>query len=92
MIRWGFKLSFMALTVTVLAEVAGKMVLNRGLATQMRPRRYYTISRATLDGAIGDVHELLNFFVIEAQRVLFVESVPASVAVSPLSWIMTRSW
>ncbi|OAQ63190.1 cell lysis protein-like protein [Pochonia chlamydosporia 170] len=79
-IRWAFKLSFMALAVTVAAEVTGKVVLSHGLATQMRPRRYWTISRATLDGMIGDVHELINFFVIEAQRVLFVESVGASTA------------
>ncbi|TWU76479.1 hypothetical protein ED733_007291 [Metarhizium rileyi] len=80
MIRWAFKLSFMALAVTVAAEVAGKVVLSHGIATQMRPRRYWTISRATLDGMIGDVHELINFFVIEAQRILFVENVGASAA------------
>lgn len=72
----------MALAVTVAAELAGKAVLSNGLASQMRPRRYYTISRQTLDGMIGDVHELVNFFIIEAQRVLFVENVPASAAVS----------
>lgn len=83
-IRWAFKLSFMALAITVAAEVAGKVVLSHGLATQMRPRRYWTISRATLDGMIGDVHELVNFFAIEAQRILFVENVGASVAVSHL--------
>ncbi|KAK2606085.1 hypothetical protein QQS21_003480 [Conoideocrella luteorostrata] len=79
-IRWAFKLSFMALAVTVAAEVAGKVVLNHGLATQMRPRRYHTISRSTLDSMIGDVHELANFFVIEAQRILFVENIGASAA------------
>jgi hypothetical protein len=31
---------------------------------------------------IGDVHELVNFFVIEAQRILFAENVYASGAVS----------
>lgn len=81
-IRWAFKLSSMALAITVAAEVAGKAVLSHGLATQMRPRRYYTVSRSTLDNMIGDVHELVNFFVIEAQRILFVENTAASVAVS----------
>ncbi|KAG5984331.1 hypothetical protein E4U55_005216 [Claviceps digitariae] len=80
-IRWALKLSSMALSVTVAAEVAGKAVLNHGLATQMRPRRYHTVSRATLDKFIGDVHELINFFVIEAQRILFVENIGASAAV-----------
>lgn len=79
-IRYGLKLSWMALGVTVLAEGAGKLVLGNGLATQLRPRRYYTIPRDTLDALIGDVHELVNFFVIEAQRILFAENVTASAA------------
>ncbi|KAF7544509.1 hypothetical protein G7Z17_g9890 [Cylindrodendrum hubeiense] len=82
-LRWGFKFSWMILGVTILAEVVGKTVLNHGLATHLRPRRYYTVPRDTLDTLIGDVHELINFFVIEAQRVLFAENIAASCA----AWI-----
>ncbi|KAI0203792.1 Reticulon-domain-containing protein [Astrocystis sublimbata] len=78
--RYLFKLTWITLGCTVLAEVAGKAVLGNGLATQMRPRKYYTVPRETLDALIGDVHELVNFFVIEAQRILFAENVPASAA------------
>ncbi|KAL7628944.1 hypothetical protein AAE478_000461 [Parahypoxylon ruwenzoriense] len=78
-IRYTFKLTWMALGITVLAEVTGKAILGNGLATQFRPRKYYTIPRETLDALIGDVHELLNFFVIESQRILFAENVTASV-------------
>ncbi|RDA88064.1 hypothetical protein CP532_5264, partial [Ophiocordyceps camponoti-leonardi (nom. inval.)] len=86
-IRWAFKLSWMALAVTVSAEVAGKLVLNHGLATQMRPRKYYTVSRAAIDNMIGDVHELVNFFVIEAQRILYAENVAASAAACVATFI-----
>ncbi|GJN80865.1 Reticulon [Purpureocillium lilacinum] len=86
-IRWAFKLSWMALAVTVSAEAAGKLVLSHGLATQMRPRRYYTVSRATLDSMIGDVHELVNFFVIEGQRILFAENLGASAAACVAAFI-----
>ncbi|TEA12955.1 Reticulon-like protein 1 [Colletotrichum sidae] len=79
-LRYSLKLTWMVLGTTVLAEIAGKAVLNNGLATQLRPRRYYVIPRETLDALIGDVHELINFFVIEAQRVLFAENVAASAA------------
>ena len=72
----------MVLGVTIAAEVAGKLVLNNGFATQLRPRKYYTVPKATLDAAIGDVHELLNFFVIETQRILFAENIYASSGVS----------
>ncbi|CCF43908.1 hypothetical protein CH063_03189 [Colletotrichum higginsianum] len=79
-LRYSLKLTWMVLGTTVLAELAGKLVLNNGLASQLRPRRYYVIPRETLDAAIGDVHELINFFVIEAQRIVFAENVGASAA------------
>ncbi|ROW01033.1 hypothetical protein VSDG_02664 [Cytospora chrysosperma] len=81
LLRWGFKLTWMVLGVTVAAEVAGKTVMNTGLASQLRPRRYYTVPRETLDTVIGDVHELVNFLVIEAQRIVFAENIWASVTV-----------
>lgn len=86
-IRYGFKLTWMALGVTVLAEVVGKTILSNGLATQLRPRKYYTIPRETLDGLIGDVHELVNFFVIEAQRILFAENISASAAAAVAAFL-----
>ncbi|KAK0714870.1 Reticulon-domain-containing protein [Lasiosphaeris hirsuta] len=78
--RWGFKLTWMVLAITIAAEVAGKALVNNGFATQLRPRKYYTVPRQTLDAMIGDVHELVNFFVIEAQRILFAENISASAA------------
>lgn len=79
-LRWGLKLIWMALGTTVLAEVAGQALLNKGIASQFRPRKYYKVSRETLETMIGDVHELINFFVIEAQRILFAENITASAA------------
>jgi len=81
-LRWTFKLAYLTLGVTVAAEVAGKVLLSNGFATQLRPRKYYTVPRETLDKLIGDVHELINFFVIESQRIFFAENVYASAAVA----------
>jgi hypothetical protein len=86
-LRYTFKFTWMVLAITVAAEIAGKALLNNGFATQLRPRKYYTIPRETLEAAIGDVHELINFFVIEAQRVLFAENVSASVAAAFAAFI-----
>lgn len=80
-IRWGFKLTWMILGITIAAEAAGKAVMNTGIASQLRPRRYYTVPRETLDVLIGDVHELVNFLVIESQRIVFAENIWASLAV-----------
>ncbi|PSR82362.1 Reticulon-domain-containing protein [Coniella lustricola] len=81
-LRWGFRLTWMVLGVTIAAEVAGKLVMNAGLASQLRPRKYYTVPRETLDSVIGDVHELVNFVVIESQRILFAENIGASTTVA----------
>ncbi|RDW79504.1 reticulon-like protein [Coleophoma cylindrospora] len=79
-LRYAFKLTWMTLGVTVLAEVAGKTLFSAGFTSQFRPRKYYTVPKETLDMMLGDVHELINFFVIESQRIVFAENVAASVA------------
>jgi hypothetical protein len=70
----------MVLGITVLAEAVGKALLSTGLTTQIRPKKYYTVSRETLNALIGDVHELLNFFVIETQQIIFAENLFISFA------------
>lgn len=80
--RWGFKLTWMALGTTVAAEIAGKTLLNNGIASQLRPKKYYQLSRETVDTLIGDVHELANFFFLEAQKILYAENIYATTAVS----------
>jgi hypothetical protein len=82
LLRYAFKFTWMILGVTVAAEIVGKILFSQGLASQMRPRKYYTMPRETLDAMIGDIHELVNFFIIESQRILFAENVFASAAVS----------
>ena len=63
----------------VLVELAGKLVLQQGLASSFRPKRYYTIPREALESSLEDVEQLINFFVIEFQRVLFAENVTHTV-------------
>ncbi|EGS21984.1 reticulon-like protein [Thermochaetoides thermophila DSM 1495] len=86
-LRWALKLSWMALGTAVLVETIGKAVFDASLASRLRPRTYYTISRETLDAVIGDTHELLNFFIVEGQRLLFVENVNLSVAAAVTAFI-----
>lgn len=80
LVRYAFKFTWMTLGVTVLAEIAGKTLFNNGFTTQIRPKKYYVLPKETIDAMIGDVHELINFFVIEAQRIVFAENVYASAA------------
>jgi hypothetical protein len=62
-------------TVTALAEGAGKLVLGNGFVTQMRPRQYYTIRKESLERFTEDVAQLINFVIIEFQRIVFVENI-----------------
>jgi hypothetical protein len=81
LLRYAFKFTWMTLGVTVAAEITGKLLFSQGLISQIRPRKYYVMPRESIDSIIGDVHELINFFIIESQRILFAENVFASTAV-----------
>lgn len=47
----------------------------------MRPRKYYTLPRENLERSLEDVEQFVNFFVIEAQRIVFAENIYATIAV-----------
>jgi hypothetical protein len=82
LIRYIFKSSYMVLGATATAEVVGQLAFGRGLTSQFRPRQYFTIPKASLERMTDDVEQLINFFVIESQRVVFAENVYVTVAVS----------
>jgi len=79
--RYVLKAAFTVLGITAAAEIAGQFVFGQGFATSMRPRKYYTIPHQTLESLTGDIAELINFFVIEFQRILFAENVWATILV-----------
>ncbi len=80
-VRTLFRVMYICFGVTAAAELSGKLLFNNGFASQMRPRRYYTLPKGTVDRFLDDVHELLNFFVIEFQRILFADNPAYTVAV-----------
>ncbi|RFU27033.1 hypothetical protein B7463_g9293, partial [Scytalidium lignicola] len=86
-LRYAFKLTWMTLGVTVLAEIVGQTLISQGLTSQFRPKKYYTFPKETLDSLVGDVQELINFFIIEAQRIIFAENVYVSGAAFLASFI-----
>lgn len=71
----------MMCTVTALAEIAGKVLMGTGVAASFRPRKYYRVPKETLETFTDDMEQLINFFVIEFQRVLFAENPAATVGV-----------
>jgi len=85
LLRYAMKLTWVTLAITVAAEVTGKALFSTGFTSQIRPKKYYTVSKHTLDSILGDLTEFINFFVIESQRIIFAENVFASAAVSYLA-------
>ncbi|KAJ5174229.1 uncharacterized protein N7482_000106 [Penicillium canariense] len=80
LLRWAFKFLYMSLGLTAAFEIAGQVILKQGIASSFRPRRYYTIPKETHEAILEDLSQLLDFFLIEFQRILFAENVVHTVA------------
>ncbi|WPG99992.1 Hypothetical protein R9X50_00281600 [Acrodontium crateriforme] len=79
-IPYMLRLTWIVLGVTAGAEILGQVTLGQGLASKVRPKKYYTIPRETLETILVDVEQLINFFVIEFQRIIYAENVYTTVA------------
>ena len=81
LVRYGLKGLYIILGITAATEGAGKLLMGQGVASRMRPKRYYTLPREWLETIMDDATELINFFVIEFQRIVFAENVGVTIAV-----------
>lgn len=86
-LRWTFKVLYIVLGTSAALELGGKMVFSQGLPTSFRPKKYYTIPREALEASLEDVEQLINFFVIEFQRILFAEKPATTIAAFLASFI-----
>ncbi|EFR00479.1 cwl1 [Nannizzia gypsea CBS 118893] len=80
LLRWTLKFLYLALGVTASAEIGGRFIFSRGLTSSTRPRKYYTIPKDTMDSFLEDLDNLVEFFIIEFQRILFVENLTYTVS------------
>ena len=62
-------------------EITGRILLAQGLASSFRPRKYYTIPKETVEAVLEDFEQLVDFFLIEFQRILFAENIVHTVVV-----------
>ncbi|KAF1817590.1 hypothetical protein P152DRAFT_23715 [Eremomyces bilateralis CBS 781.70] len=74
-LRYAFKGLYMVLGITASAEIVGRSVFGNGFVTQLRPNRYFIIPRDSLERFTDDFGQLVNFVVIEFQRVVFAENI-----------------
>jgi len=87
-VRYMLKITWMTLGVVTLAEASSKALMGSSVAGTVRPRRYYKLPKEALESSLDDLENLINFFVIEAQRIVFAENVPIT-AVAFLSAFFT---
>ncbi|KAI1619150.1 Reticulon-domain-containing protein [Exophiala viscosa] len=79
-LRYLLKITWMTLGVVTLAEASSNALMGSSVAGAVRPRRYYTIPKETLESSLDDLENLINFFVIEGQRIVFAENIPVTAA------------
>lgn len=79
-LRYVFKALYILLGLTASAEIAGKAIFGNGFSSQVRPKKYFVIPKASLERLLDDLEQLINFFVIEFQRIVFAENVYATIA------------
>ncbi|KAL2817585.1 Reticulon-domain-containing protein [Aspergillus granulosus] len=80
LLRWFFKFLYVMLGFTAAFELGGRLVLSQGLTSSFRPRKYYTIPKETTEAILEDFEQLVDFILIEFQRILFAENVVHTVA------------
>lgn len=93
LVRLMLKGTWTILGVVTLAEAAAKLTIGSSVAGSVRPRRYYKIPKETLEATLDDVEQLINFFVIEIQRIVFAENIPntaVAFAASFLSYYLVK--
>lgn len=80
LLRWLFKFLYLALGSMAALEIGGRLVLSQGLASSFRPRKYYTLPKETIEAVLEDFEQLVDFVLIEFQRILFAENAVHTVA------------
>lgn len=64
-----------------LAEFAGRSFGPNNFVSRMRPKQYKTVPESTLNATLKDVHDLIQYAVVQAQKVIFAEDLEKTFAV-----------
>jgi hypothetical protein len=90
--KTGLKIGATAFGVAAAAEYAHGLFTPNTVMSRLRPRQYRKIPEPVLNDTLKDVHDLLQFLVVEAQRVVYAEkldrTVAAFVGFTSLYWLV----
>ncbi|PNP84070.1 hypothetical protein FNYG_02758 [Fusarium nygamai] len=61
------------LGVMSMAEFAGRSFGPNNFVSRMRPRQYKTVPESTLNATLKDIHDFIQYAVVQAQKIIFAE-------------------
>ncbi|KAF5023570.1 hypothetical protein F66182_4383 [Fusarium sp. NRRL 66182] len=67
------KTSAIGLGIMSVAEFAGRSFGPDNFVSRLRPRHYKTVPESTLNATLKDIHDFVQYAVVQAQRILFGE-------------------
>lgn len=65
-----------------MAEFAGRSFGPNNFVSRIRPRQYKTIPESTLNATLKDIHDFIQYSVVQAQKVIFAEDLEKTFGVS----------
>ncbi|KAK6064554.1 hypothetical protein SCUP234_12960 [Seiridium cupressi] len=92
---WALKVGATGLGVMSVASFASRSFnsnSNSNPADRLRPKQYKKVPEATLNATLGDIHDFVQYAVVEAQRIIFGEDLnktfAAFVGATALFWLI----
>jgi hypothetical protein len=70
------------LSVVSVMEFASRSFASNSLSARLRPKEYKKIPESTLNATLKDIHDLIQYAVVQAQRIIFGQDLDKSFAVS----------
>ncbi|KAK9419044.1 putative Reticulon-domain-containing protein [Seiridium unicorne] len=95
--QWALKVGATGLGVMSVASFASRSFnsnanSNSNPADRLRPKQYKKVPEATLNATLGDIHDFVQYAVVEAQRIIFGEDLnktfAAFVGATALFWLI----
>jgi hypothetical protein len=74
------------MSVVSVTEFASRLFSGESLSTRLRPKEYRKIPEPTLNATLKDIHDLIQYAVVQAQRIVFGQDLDKTFAVSCLPY------
>lgn len=81
-----------ALGLVSVTESASRMLGNRSLSAQLRPKEYKTFPEPTLNATLKDIHDFVQYAAVQAQKIIFGQDLQKTFAsflgLTALYWLV----